>query len=45
MTDPAAAEVVVGSPQVAVEALVELRDLLDTVKTHRPIDPNTESGK
>jgi hypothetical protein len=45
MTNPAAAYVVVGSPQVAVEALVELRALLDALKASGQTDPEKSFGK
>ena len=45
MTDPAAADIVLGPPQVAVDALIELQDLLTTLKSRRKGEPHKGSRK
>jgi hypothetical protein len=45
MTDPSAANMVVGAPQVSVEALVELRNLLDTLKSSGRTHLEKNGGK
>ena len=45
MTDPAAADIVLGPPQVSVDALIELQDLLTTLKSRRKGEPHKGSRK
>jgi hypothetical protein len=45
MTDPAAANMVLGPPQVSVDALVELRILFDTLKASEQIHQERKATK